>query len=724
MRSAARYSGSNAPPPAAAAAPRGRAQEAAVADRDSGPRRQVLSEALKQAIDGRRVAAAVFTSYTFDPGFFERQLLPLLFDRAFSRQDMVRLMQLEDSLRGLERLAVYYDRRALEPTHGSARLDYQRIGLAPAGRVLHAKNALLLVEDRDPETGATRPSLLVLTTSANLTEAGWWRNLETAHIAEIAAGQRSSLRGDLLSRGRALGLIDRLLHADRAGAGGADHGALEAVRRFLKNETYDRLQASHGSQLHPRLYTGRERFPDFLRRTLNVGPGGYRLEVVAPFLDQTDDARTLRRLIDTLQPEATRILLPRRADGKAACSEAHYDAVEDMPGVRWAALPAGLLRLSADHRNAAERFVHAKVYRLFSPQGRWQVLVSGSVNLTAAAHGGARRGNLESAVLVDQANLPVAPRWWLQPDERVRPAFDPLQPPEALDRTAAGDLLLRYDWAGARADYRWLPPAGKPAPGRIEVHGGGRLLCALAPPRAGRWRPLAQRAAAALGRHLRSSSLVELHRPGAEPLVLLVREAGMAHKPSLLHELSPEQILEYWSLLSDEQRDHFLAGQLERQLAAAAGQDPGLVQLEPGGSMFDRFAGIFHAFSCLEEHVADALEAEPPRRREAEYRLLGRKFDSLPSLVDKVVKDPKQDPVQRYLHLLCARELLDRLQAAHPAFFTAHARRLGALREQLAAVADVKAALDLGPGIDRERFFRWFEQTFGQPMPLPGEVEP
>ncbi len=692
-------------------------------DRDRGPRRQVLAEALSQAIAGRRVTAAVFTSYNFDPGFFERQLLPLLFDRAFSRQDMVRLVQLEEALRGLERLAVYYDRRVLDLTHGSARLDYQRIGLAPAGRVLHAKNALLLVENPDPETGEAHRSLLLLTTSANLTEAGWWRNLETAHIAEIAAGQPSSLRGDLLSRGRALGLIDRLLHVDRAGAAGADHGALEAMRGFLKDETSDRRLASHRGQLHPRLYTGRQPFPDFLRQLLNAEPGSYRLEVIAPYLDQTDDARTLRRLIAALEPAATRILLPRRADGKAACSEAHYEAVAQLPRTRWAALPAELLRLAADHRAAAERFVHAKLYRLFSPRGRWQVLVSGSVNLTAAAHRGARQGNLESAVLVDQTDLPSEPRWWLQPDEQATPGFDPPQQPAVLERTAAGDLLLRYDWADDRAAYRWLPPATGPAPERVEVHGGGRLLFTLAPPAAGRWRPLPARAAEALRRHLRTSSLVELHL-GAEPLAVLVREQGMAYKPSLLHELTPEQILEYWSLLSDEQRDTFLAAQLERQLAVARGQDPEDPQREPPVSMFDRFAGIFHAFSCLEEHVADALEADPPRRREAEYRLLGRKFDSLPSLLDKVAQDPQQDPVNRYLHLLCACDLLDRLQAAHPAFFAAHAERLSALDRRLNAVADIKAALELGPGIDRERFFRWFEKAFGQPMPLPDEVEP
>ena len=46
---------------------------------------EVLGDALVAAIDGRRVRTAVFTTFTFDPGFFELHVLPLLFDRPFSQ---------------------------------------------------------------------------------------------------------------------------------------------------------------------------------------------------------------------------------------------------------------------------------------------------------------------------------------------------------------------------------------------------------------------------------------------------------------------------------------------------------------------------------------------------------------------------------------------------------------------------------------------------------------
>ena len=60
---------------------------------------KALTEQVAEAIDGRRVRAAVFTTFSFDPGFFELNVLPVLFDQPFSQPDKVRRLQLEDALR-------------------------------------------------------------------------------------------------------------------------------------------------------------------------------------------------------------------------------------------------------------------------------------------------------------------------------------------------------------------------------------------------------------------------------------------------------------------------------------------------------------------------------------------------------------------------------------------------------------------------------------------------
>ncbi len=47
----------------------------------------VLSQQLSEVIGDRRVRAGVFTTFTFDPGFFELNVRPILFDQPFSQVD-------------------------------------------------------------------------------------------------------------------------------------------------------------------------------------------------------------------------------------------------------------------------------------------------------------------------------------------------------------------------------------------------------------------------------------------------------------------------------------------------------------------------------------------------------------------------------------------------------------------------------------------------------------
>src|SRR3954447_7528129 len=78
------------------------------------PPRDVLTDRLQQAVGGRRVDAAVFTTFSFEPGFFEQEILTALFDVTWHHVPKLRRLQFEDLLRRLSgRVAVYYDQRAL-----------------------------------------------------------------------------------------------------------------------------------------------------------------------------------------------------------------------------------------------------------------------------------------------------------------------------------------------------------------------------------------------------------------------------------------------------------------------------------------------------------------------------------------------------------------------------------------------------------------------------------
>ena len=207
-----------------------------------------LSEQIQDCIGSRRVIAAVFTSYQFDPAFFEQDVLPVLFESPLSHIAKVRLIQLEDQLRSLAGLvAVYYDAGGLiEADAGSARLDCARIPVRQKTGVFHAKNVFLLVE-RPPEDGEEpEQSLLVATMSANLTRSGWWHNVEACHVDEIEQGSLTTLRRSLL---------DYLNGLKKRAAPGEAHRALEMVSAFLK-KTEQATHRSLRSVLHSHFFNG------------------------------------------------------------------------------------------------------------------------------------------------------------------------------------------------------------------------------------------------------------------------------------------------------------------------------------------------------------------------------------------------------------------------------------------------------------------------------------
>ena len=108
--------------------------------------RAVLSERLRDLIGNRRVKAAVFTTFSFDPGFFELHVLPTLFDFPFHHAEKVKRLQLEDQLQGVDDVSVYYDTTALLQDAMPAQLDFRRIGVRIGTGVFHPKLVMLLVE--------------------------------------------------------------------------------------------------------------------------------------------------------------------------------------------------------------------------------------------------------------------------------------------------------------------------------------------------------------------------------------------------------------------------------------------------------------------------------------------------------------------------------------------------------------------------------------------------
>lgn len=663
--------------------------------------RSVLSEQFTDRLKGRRLVSALFTTFRFDPGFFEQEVLPVLLDMPLSHATPIRLLQLEDALRDLGgQVAVYYDAGGLVCSDsGSAKLDFRRIPVAHKTGIFHGKNVFALVEEKDPDDDEVPGrSLLVASLSANLTRAGWWENVEAAHIEEIVEGDKTRLRDDLISflrdlRGRV--------------ADGTDQSALEEIRRFLSRSTEPRVKRSTWGQMHTHFFDGTGTVPDFLERTAGNRLQNTYLEVISPYFDDAAESRPIQELIERFQPKEMRVYLPRGPQGEVLCRPEFYESVRATPGVAWSSLPKDLLKMGSGE-DTGRRFVHAKVYRFFTASPKMEIVFVGSANLTCAAHG--RGGNLESGFLVETEPA-RRPDFWLTAEDRKATRFAEKVEGEETASVKSCPLILRYTWSTGVAETWWNESGRSPV---LKLEVAGVTLGLIGPLDPGQWIRLDGPIADELAGHLPRTSFVTVSWAGRDPVTLLVQEEGMSHKPALLTSLSVSDILKYWALLTVEQRTAFLESRAHDLGLTGAGAEllatyrPDLLEQ----TLFDRFAGIFHSFVCLEKFVNEALESR--HASAAECRIFGRKYDSLGTLLDRVT-DPKStfDDIERFVIVLCAQQLLDRLRKEHGDFWSENERHAGPLRQQVQQLRhDHREGLKNSGPADMPRFLEWFESWF------------
>ena len=660
----------------------------------NSPPTDVLTAQLEEAIAGRRVRAALFTTFCLEPAFFEQEVLTALFDVTWHHVPKVRALQLEDLLRPLSgKVAVYYDHRSLIEGDRSPSLDVRRIPCWPGTGYFHPKLTFVLLDG----------ALVVMCGSANLTRAGWWENVEAAVIEELSEGQPTRMHDELVAFADHLRTHTRGVH---------EHAALDEIRRFLRTTSQVRQRSAAG-HLHTHFYAnGRssaQTLVDFVADSTGGAVNRWSLDVVSPYVDDAATSQPLARLLARFNPRSVRVLLPE-INGVAACSHELYEDVRKR-GAVWSRLPRSMTARGQDER-ATTRFVHAKVYRFFSDTR--EIIFVGSANLTNAGH--QSTGNVEAGMLIERRHN-RRQRHWMSPVEEPPAFFSHAD--EGEDATDfAPKLVLRYDWSRQELAALWASSARNP---RLEMRAYGvpvfELPAGLLPEAS--WCHLRDVAVSAVEERLVISSFLTAVDEAGREATLLVLEIGMAHRPSVLLQLSPAEILQYWALLTPEQRAEFAGARGDQHGEIEGGEAlvPRRQALAKPESMFDRFAGMFHGFASLSQKVTEALDEG--RASEAEFLVVGRKPDSLRRLVDRVAeRTDAETRVDDHLLLLCAEQLVRYIRSRWPDFWKQRPEQ--AISSGRSLSSTIREALtDETDDDDMVRFLDWHEKKFLQPARRP-----
>ena len=471
----------------------------------------VLATAVGDVIGDDAVRAAVFCTYTFEPTFFEDHVLAPLLGVAEGGDAAVRRMNLEEALREVEDVLVVYDPAGLRVGGGPLRQGVRAVPVRPPSGCAHAKHVLLVVE----REGAR--DLVLVTTSANLTQAGWWRNVEVADVRRITGGSRTPLKEDLSD------LLDDL--SDLSELSRVAGGAIEAVR-----DVVDGLRQGSG---WPRLWTGRQSLSSFLGGHVERGA---KLELVSPFTDE--EGLPVRTLVTALKPRGLRVMQPVDELEQVTAGPAWHATVKELGG-RLGSVP---FDRSLGRRASGNRFVHAKVIRGRKEGEGWSLI--GSPNLSNPGHAGWRTdadaANFETAILVESP----ATRWLKGGGEAQPPAEQAVVPPEEEPRRATTRIRLRFDWAASQGFIQATIPAGEEVfvGGLGQSEGATLARWQFTMPAGEGWRPLGPVASAALAGALETSNLWRSWRDGEEPSTVLVEEEGFEDRPSRVTQgLTPSQ---------------------------------------------------------------------------------------------------------------------------------------------------------------------------------------
>ncbi|MDV6034403.1 MAG: hypothetical protein F9B45_30785 [Phycisphaera sp. RhM] len=178
-------------------------------------------------------------------------------------------------------------------------------------------------------------------------------------------------------------------------------------------------------------------------------------------------------------------------------------------------------------------------------------------------------------------------------------------------------------------------------------------------------------------------------------------------------QLSTTDILRYWSLLSAEQRAAFIDSRATDLMGTGTGADlvvRAKIALDDD-TLFDRFAGFFHAFGCLERAVRRSLDDE--QTKQASYRLFGRKYDSLGTLLERIsAQQATLDAVDGYVISMCCKQMCREFQSDYPEYWRDQRENVKKLEARLADLALIRDRLVNENGEEFTEFLGWFDQWF------------
>lgn len=581
----------------------------------------VIQQQIREKIAGRKVTAALFYTFNFDPVFFENYVMPLLVPEKSFRDEMIynKILWRQCLKEGIiPPITVYCDFFAKDHTTAPA-LGYHihslRIPAAPNHICnYHPKHIFLLLEKDNVQ------SLLLITGSGNITIGGWCENMEAFSIEEL---QKNNTRPRTVNRNGLQQLI--MDNAALKGTPAELSEAEEKIENILRYIDFD--NKNHFSSL-------RQSFKTFLEEQIFLKDTIREAEIISPYF--SEDTALLHYLKEKQKIEQVRCLIPASRHNEIQISEQTFTTLQKN-GLIWSEWNNYRQDNQSHNRNAETRNLHAKIYRFKGNQHTYTII--GSVNFTKPAWKHYSPGS-------NQANIEAA---WLYIENRGADLLSP----KSIDTEHYYFIdKENQDQAGSLCTDRNIPELD------FVLNWKNRTLNLTVRKQAKDWvfhnilrdTPIKKNQQYNLSpediRRLSRNTLVEIRPAGSDDTSRIVsyyvQQENISSKP-LDFKLSAAQILKYWEFIDDIDSMDALISNVAERITDESGivDEKKLLQQTQLNEMASHFNGLIR----LEKYIFN--QAPQELLRKLEYYLLSESIDTLSYYLSSMDEQFKENKITK-----------------------------------------------------------------------------
>ncbi len=655
-----------------------------------------ISDLVAEYLEGSLVTAAFFSTYSFEPDFFELEIMPLLMSQksdqnhgtyqpALSTNDAIRWQQLERLMtqRHIDTSVVY------DPTvyrcERSPRLEVAYHGYSPRKGCQHAKLIAMVLESPDEES--LNGGVLFGAGSFNLTRAGWWDNIECGHFVMLSREWAPKNVCDEI-----IGALTFYQQAT-TNKDSALKKVVEAIES-LPNTADDEQLAFYFT-------TGERSFSDFISDQGNYS----QLEVISPYFAESGESRVISDFLS--QFESRRVFLPLDPydESRAKVAKDVYEQLSEQ-GVQWCGWRKKLTQKLVEKE--APRELHAKVYRMSSAKS--VDLFLGSVNFSYKAF----QDNVEAGFLIKHCGEAR-----LLSDQAISAlSFEEsrgeLHGDVDDERSGFPVMNLSYCW---KSHLLSLISSSSEWPHPIKLFNASKEELARLEWVKGESQPQVHVNQGCLEQHLKNSSLVTVtsHDDELQPISreLILSQQNVFARPSVLPPLSLTDLLSIFRGMSSSKllqvTEHY--ARLSELASMYSSNEEFTDQLQAESrNFFSEFSEVNSAFYHLNKTLRQACQEGD--QRTLDYYLIGKQPDSLHGALQllTVKAEPGKaiDPVIRYLSLLSIQDTLQRVELVD--------NELSDLVSTAIYDLEDSNTLQLTDGCDdpsyNRKFYAWFKREF------------